>query len=108
MRCSTPAHLRRPPQEVEFSASLWIVRSPLGSCEAAHQLQAVGQAVIVSSFGLCFQGPETVSPMRGPICGTGAAPVMKPCPPGSCATAPAAARRAIRAIPYGQPRRPIG
>nr|MDP2192319.1 trypsin-like peptidase domain-containing protein [Rhodoferax sp.] len=56
LRSFTPAHLQGSLQEVEVGSSLLVVGFPLGFHDTLHHLPVVRQAVIASSFGLCFQG----------------------------------------------------
>jgi len=76
-RAFTPAHLGKPGQvNVEVGSALLIVGFPLGFHDTLHHLPVVRQAIIASSFGMCFQGEGYFLTDARTHRGTSGAPVV--------------------------------
>jgi S1-C subfamily serine protease len=75
-RAFTPAHLHRPPAQVEVGTSLLVVGFPLGFHDTLHHMPVVRHAVLASSFGLRFQGKGYFLTDARTHRGTSGAPVV--------------------------------
>lgn len=72
----TPAHLHRPPDQVEVGTSILVVGYPLGFHDTLHHMPVVRHAVVASSFGLRFKGQAYFLTDARTHRGTSGAPVV--------------------------------
>jgi len=75
-RAFTPDHLLKPFDQVEVGTSLLVVGFPMGFHDALHHMPVVRQAIVASSFGLCFQGQGYFLTDARTHRGTSGAPVV--------------------------------